>query len=185
MASVLRPGRALGVAELSAARLDGEVFEIDEAFAPVDEAEGIVLRALALRGVTTPRMIAELDSALWIRGIRFRPPAVHRVCVSRTDRIKFAPSPRLIVREVMHEPRDVEHVAGMRVTVPARILFDLALLAPSRVDDDARSIIERWPEAVDGCLNRLERTRNLPGKRVAFQRIDRWTGQPALTRYTS
>jgi hypothetical protein len=185
MASVLRPGGVLAVAELSAARLDGEVFCVDEAFAPVDEVDCGGLRALAMLELTGTRMIAELDSALWINGIHPAPPSVHRVCVARTDRMKFAPSPRFVVREVTLRPGDVESISGMRVTVPARILFDLAVLGGSDSSSDAAALLERWPTCLHACVSRVEKTRNLPGKNAALARLREWTAQPALTRYTS
>ena len=185
MASVLHGDGVLGVAELTAARLDGEVFRVDEAFAPVDEVEGPALRGAALRGLTGTRLIAELDSALWILGVRPGVPALHRVCVTRCDRMKFAPSPRFVVREVTLSADDVSEVGGMRVTVPARILFDLALAGGPRAEEDAAVLLARWPSCLDDCAGRLGNVRNLPGKNAALARLASWAGQPALTRYTS
>lgn len=191
MASVLRPGGVLAVAELNAARLDGELFAVDEAFAPVDEVDDTRLRATALLELIGTRLIAELDSALWIHGIRTLPPPLHRVCVSRSDRLKFAPSPRFVVREVTHSPHDVERVGELRVTAPARILFDLSVLGGDQTPRDAAALIERWPQLATECVARVEEAPNLPGKIAALARLREWmaeagvTRQPALTRYTS
>ena len=73
MASVLSPG-PLPLAQLHAARLDGELFTVDERFSPVDEVETAWLRARALRSVAGSRMIAELDSAMWVHGLLALPP---------------------------------------------------------------------------------------------------------------
>src|SRR6185437_8149276 len=155
MTSVLRPGGVLAVAELNAARLDGELFTVDELFAPVDEVDDTRLRATAMLQLIGTRMIAELDSALWIHGIRALPPTMHRVCVSRTDRLKFAPSPRFVVREVTHRPHDVERIGELRVTAPPRILFDLSVVGGDEAIRDAVALIGRWPGLAAECVERI------------------------------
>ena len=187
MASVLSPG-ALPLAELHAARLDGELFTIDERFSPVDEVETAWLRARALRSVAGTRMIAELDSALWVHGLLPVVPSIHTMCVPRSDRLKFPPSPRFVLREMTHEPGDTMEIAGLRVTVPARILHDLALVEREDVVGAARSILGRHPELAHECARRISDTPNLPGKGRALRRLEEWDvsdSQPALTRYTS
>ncbi|GAB3797899.1 hypothetical protein GCM10028798_09610 [Humibacter antri] len=197
MASVLAPG-ALSLAELHAARLDGELFAIDERFSPVDEVENAWLRARALRSVAGTRMIAELDSALWVHGLLPLAPPIHTMCVPRSDRVKFPPSPRFELREMTHEPGDSVEIAGLRVTVPARIMYDLAFVEREDARVAARSILDRHPWLAGECARRIATTPNLPGKGRALRLLAEWdrqtTGpthtskvrsQPALTRYTS
>ncbi len=186
MASVLAPG-VLGVAELSSARLDGELYCVDERFAPVDEVDATPLRATALRGEAGPRLIAELQSALWVHGVRAFPPVVHTMCVARSERLKFSPGPRFVVREMTHAPGDVAELAGLRVTVPARILYDLAFAPGTVVDRDALELLARWPQLSRECAERIAGVRNLPGKTAALQRLEKWAvhstaHHPALTR---
>ena len=173
MASVLSPD-PLPLAELHAARLDGELFTVDERFSPVDEVETAWLRARALRSVAGSRMIAELDSAMWVHGLLALPPSIHTMCVPRSDRVKFPPSPRFALREVTHEYGDTAEIAGLRVTVPARILYDLAFV--DREDDGAAalSIVERDPQLVLACARRISQTPNLPGKGRALSRLEEW-----------
>ena len=200
MASVLGPG-PLSVAELHAARLDGELYTVDERFSPVDEAETAWLRATAMRSVAGTRMIAELDSALWIHGLLAYPPAVHTVCIARSDRIKFPPSRRFALREVTHAPGDITEIAGLRVTVPGRILYDLAFAESADAALRAHGLLVRWPDLADACARRIAAAPNLPGKGMALRRLALWAAapagrrerqeqvspadQPALTRYTS
>jgi hypothetical protein len=199
MASVLGPG-TLSVAELHAARLDGELYAVDERFSPIDEAETPWLRATAMRSLAGTRMIAELDSALWIHGLLAHPPAVHTVCVARSDRIKFPPSRRFVLREVTHAAGDTTEIAGLRVTVPGRILYDLAFAEASDAARRAGGLLVRWPQLADACARRIADAPNLPGKGVALRRLALWAAaadpdgerpgsvserQPALTRYTS
>lgn len=207
MASVLGPG-PLSVAELHAARLDGELYALDERFSPVDEVDTSWQRATALRSVAGSRMVAELRSALWIHGLRAFPPSVHTMCVGRSERVKFRPSPRFAVREMGHVPGDTVEIAGLLVTVPARILYDLAFLDGEREAADAGRILDRWPQLARSCIGRIRDARNLPGKGAALRRLAGWRRdsgideqvqtvatasagvrkvavQPALTRYTS
>jgi hypothetical protein len=169
------------------------LFSVDERFSPVDEADTAWLRATALRSIAGTRMIAEVDSALWIDGLSPLPPAVHTMCVARSDRIKFPPSRRFVLREVTHAPGDVVEVAGLRVTVPARILYDLAFAERPGATGSALALLARWPELCDSCARRVADAPNLPGKGMALRRLAEWKAdadavsqpQPALTRYTS
>ncbi|NNC10609.1 hypothetical protein HII28_01730 [Planctomonas sp. JC2975] len=173
MASVLGPG-VLPLAELCAARLDGELFAVDERFAPVDEPDGVWLRASALRALVGQRFIAELDSALWVHGVHSSPPPVHTVCVTRADRIKFPPSPRVVVREIGHSPGDVEVIAGLRVTTIARVLFDLAFAGGPDVSEVAGRLVSARPDLVSACVDRLSDAPKVPGKTAALVRLTEW-----------
>ena len=131
-------------------------------------------------------------SALWVYGLLAFPPPIHTMCVARSDRIKFPPSRRIALREVTHSTGDVAEVAGLRVTVPGRILFDLAFSDRSDGADRARALLARWPPLAGACARRISAVPNLPGKGVALRRLDEWSAagqetaaQPALTRYTS
>lgn len=176
MASVLTPA-VLSLAELHAARLDGELFIVDECFSPVDEVETVWLRSAALRLRAGTRMIAELTTAVWLYGIRSSPPVVHTMCVPRSERIKVSPSPRYALREVTHVAGDVVEFAGLRVTAPQRTLFDLAMSAGAEPRTDGVGILSRWPELAEACASRIVGARNLPGKVEALRRIDRWAGR--------
>jgi hypothetical protein len=176
MASVLRSD-VLSLAELHAARLDGELFSVDEYFSPVDEVETLWLRAEALRLAAGTRMIAELATAAWLHGARAMPPTLHTMCVPRSDRMKVPPAPRYVVREVTHTTADIATVRGLRVTVPARTLFDLALTRTRGADDDARGILERWPGLAAECTERITLARNLPGKVAALRRLESWAAR--------
>lgn len=181
MASVLDPV-VLPLAELHAARLDGELFAVDECFSPVDEVESLWLRAEALRRSAGTRMMAELSTATWLFGVRAAAPRVHTMCVPRSDRIKVPLTPRYVVREVTHDPDDVARVCGIGVTVPARTLFDLALTKTEGRDDDALGVLVRWPELAEGCARRIEAARNLPGKIDALRSVGRWERMAAVSR---
>jgi hypothetical protein len=172
LAPVLAPG-ILGVAELHAARLDGEVFLVDECFAPIDEVDSPWLRARALACIVPPRHVAELDSALWIHSIRARPPSLHRLAVPRNDRAKYPPSIRCVVREIDHAPHESVIISGLAVTTLERTLFDLAMAGGDR-DADVLALLARSPGAGKACMNRLTASVKLPGKLDALGRLERW-----------
>jgi hypothetical protein len=165
--------RDLGSAELHAARLDGEVFAVDECFAPVDEVEGPWLRASALALEFGTRWVVEAESAMWVLGLGEEPPRIHRLGTGRTERAKFAPSSRCVVREVRYRADDLQVVAGVRVTVAARILYDLAL----RGDEcrrDAEAVLSLFDGIGEQCRQRIAESPNLPGKGGALARLALW-----------
>lgn len=160
--------------ELQAARLDGELFALDECFCPIDELEQTHHRAASLSLLIPARVIAEQHSAAWVYGaIPFAPP-VHEVCVDTRARQRPVPLSRLLVREVVIDPADVFIVDGLRVTTPLRTILDLARFSDSFGDDEACIVIELMRVAriaTADCEEALNRRRNLPGKRRALQRL--------------
>lgn len=115
----------LPVPELCAARLDGELFALAGAWAPIDVAVTAADRATASARGLPRRWIAELGTAAWIWGARPEPPVIARFAVVRGER---GPKPRCGVdlREVRIEPEEVAVLGVARVTTPARTLADLA-----------------------------------------------------------
>ena len=55
-------------AELHAAKLDGELYPVDQCFSPIDTIEGRWNRARALLLTVPARLIAEQRTAAWIYG---------------------------------------------------------------------------------------------------------------------
>jgi hypothetical protein len=163
----------LPLEELQAARLDGEVYMIGEAFAPIDEVEQARHRAHSLRAMMVPRLIAERMSAAWIHGARDRAPASHEFCVSHSARVRV-PSPRRFhLREVVLGPGDTETIGGVMVTTPLRTAIDLAR-GQAFGDAEAevlRSLLRVHQLSVDECRREIEQRHKLAGKRNALVRI--------------
>ena len=164
----------LPLAELLAARLDGELFRVDDCFAPVDEIEQPRHRAEALRAGLPERLIAEQHSAAWIWGALDTPPRRHELCVAMGARVSHVGVTRSSVREVVIEPWEIETVGGMRVTNPLRTVVDLARFSATFGDSEER--ISRWLALSSGfgfadCIDDLNRRRNLPNKRQAAERL--------------
>jgi hypothetical protein len=164
----------LPVAELAAARLDGELFRIDDCFAPVDEIEQPSHRARALRAALPDRLIAEQRSAAWIWGALDAPPVHHELCVAAGVRTRTPGITWMRVREVVIEPAEIVTVGDLQVTTPLRTVVDLARF--SMTFGEAEELISTWLMRHHGfgvadCVDDMDRRRNLPNKRQAISRL--------------
>lgn len=182
----------LPLPELAAARLDGEVYAIDECFAPIDQANTSRARAHALWSLVGDRAIAEGESALWIYGHLNDPPQRHTLCVPRTNRITVFRTGRTIVRETRMAEGDTQLIDRMQITSPTRTAFDLVMSPEFGPSEHAALVwlIRRLGADAAACRSRIETTMHLPWRRAALDRLEAVadldvSNQPALTRYTS
>lgn len=164
----------LPLAELCAARLDGEVFAVDECFATIDEIDDPLLRAGALVHEVPRRAIVERESALWVYGVLAAPPLRHTLCVGLAGNSRIAPSARWHVRECRLDKDDVVTVAGIRVVTALHAAVDL-LRTPEPFGVEQRRRI-RALMVVGGfdagaCAERLRARPSVPGTRLARQRL--------------
>jgi len=118
-------GDRLSGAELSAARLDGDVVEVGEGYMPTDAVETRELRAGSLRSVVAPALALTRESAAWVHGAIATPPVRHRVQRCTARRIHHVLDVRLAYRDVALRAQDIEVIAGVAVTTPERTLGDL------------------------------------------------------------
>jgi hypothetical protein len=166
----------LPIAELAAARLDGEVFSVDDCYAPVDEIEQPAHRARALGAILRDRLIAEQRSAAWIWGAIERPPLRHELCVAIGARVRPPGVPWMSVREVVIAAEEIATVADVLVTTPLRTAVDLARFSARFGDDEARAVGRLMLIGGFGaaeCVESMNRRRNLPNKRQAADRLSR------------
>ncbi|MCU1578643.1 MAG: hypothetical protein JWP19_847 [Rhodoglobus sp.] len=166
----------LPVAELAAARLDGELFRIDDCFAPVDEIEQPAHRARALRAALPERLIAEQHSAAWVWGALEAPPLHHELCVATGARASSPGVGWMHVREVVIDPSEIATLDGMQVTTPLRTSIDLARF--SATFGESEELVIAWLMRHHGfgvadCVDDMQRRRNLPNKRRAAARLAR------------
>jgi hypothetical protein len=175
LAPVLHVGD-LPLAELCAARLDGELVAVDECYSPVDEPVSCNHRAQALARFGPQRLIAEQRTAAWIWGASLDPPAKHQWCASTNARARPPVPSRGSVREVVIDPDEIVSLGRVRVTTPLRTAVDLARFSP-RFTEPEQSVVEALVAlfALSGaeCRAALERRRNLPNKNLAVARLDR------------
>lgn len=173
LASVLTAAD-LPLAELSAARLDGELFLLDECYSLSDLPVGPVERGQALAAIRPGRAIADTDSAAWLYGALADPPLVHSFAIDVANRAYVPPSLRYRTREVVVPSLDVANIGGCAVTTPLRTLSDLARTRASWTDADAdvlRMLAELAEADEPRILRYLTATARLPNKNRARQRI--------------
>lgn len=114
----------LSLAELTAARLDGDLIDVGEAFMPTDAVETSALRAASLGRLIPPAVALTHVSAAWIHGAISAPPSRHTV--QRLSRVRtHVRDPRLVYRDRAVPIDDVTVIGGVSVTTPARTLADL------------------------------------------------------------
>lgn len=167
----------LPLAELCAARLDGELYTVDECFSPVDVAQGAEDRARSLGILWPDRLIAELTSAAWIWGAVPAPPAVHQLCANAGARVRpRSTTLRVALREVIIDRRDYVTIAGLGVTTPLRTVVDMARFAEPYGPAEHEAMLAL--AAIGGfglaeAARSITSRRNLPGARSALERLER------------
>ncbi|MES2170071.1 MAG: type IV toxin-antitoxin system AbiEi family antitoxin [Actinomycetota bacterium] len=160
-------------AELQAARLDGELFAIDECFSPIDEIEQRRHRAASLAAIVPDRLIAEQHSAAWVHGALLHAPARHEFCADTRARVRPAGA-RFALREVVIDDSDLMELGGMSVTTPLRTVLDLARFSSEFGEAErqvTRALMVCGRFGFIDCVSALDRRRNLPGKRQAIARL--------------
>lgn len=173
--SVLSP-IDLPLAELAAARLDGELFGIDGCYAPIDEIEQPAHRALALRTGIHERLIAEQLTAAWVWGALREPPTSHQLCATLGARVSRTSVAWRTVREVVIDQTELVTVAGMQVTVPLRTVVDIVRFATRFGSHEIAAVAALLRIAditVDDAVAQVNGRRNLPNKKRALARLAR------------
>lgn len=187
----------LPIAELCAARLDGEVFAIDDGWAPVDEPDLPAFRA-AVVALRMPRpLVIERMSAAWVHGGLLVAPEIAQFCVPHSARIAVIGDRRAVVREVKLDDGDLVEFGGIRCTSVERTGFDL-LRDPGSDDEGVESavgaLIATRPWLASRLRDRLDGAIRMPHKALALARLARAgrrpadagahavAGQPSLTR---
>ncbi|PWC04050.1 hypothetical protein DCE94_07710 [Agromyces badenianii] len=186
----------LPLAELCAARIDGELIALDEAWAPVDEPDLPALRAAAI-ALRAPRaLVIERYSAAWVHGALPAPPPIAQFCVPRSSRVAVITAPRVVVREVALAEIDIVDFAHARCTSLVRTGFDL-LREPGHADARPERVVTELCAERAGLFDelgaRLALAARMPHRAIALERLDRVetslrerretvAAQPSLTR---
>src|SRR5688572_32502849 len=90
----------LSLAELTAARLDGDVVELGDAYIPADAVETRGLRAGSLTALLGDTLAATHLSAAWVHGALPDPPARHTVQRAVARRRHRLPGRHLVYRDL-------------------------------------------------------------------------------------
>ena len=175
----------LPLAELCAARIDGELVRIGAGWCPVDEPDLPSLRAAAVAPRLSPPLIVERRSAAWVHGALPAPPAVAECCVPHETRVAARNDPSCTIREVAIAEAEVVEIGGVRCTTLDRTVFDL--VRDPAADDRStveivRALIAIDPGAAERVGDRIGSTTRLPHKSLAMGRLAAARAQPSLTR---
>lgn len=169
------PGERLSQTELSAARIDGHVVEVGDAYIPADLVEGPDVRASTVAALVRAGTAACNQTAAWIHGAGDLPPGVHHVkrCVDR--RIRPVTSSRVVFHDTMIPAADVQTLAGVAVTSPARTMLDLAttLHRDPRVLPWMDLLAVACPGTPEAALDALQDLRRVPGSRMGSAALQR------------
>ncbi|TDN92933.1 type IV toxin-antitoxin system AbiEi family antitoxin [Microbacterium sp. BK668] len=179
------PGDRLSPAELSAARLDGDVVELGEAYIPADAVETRALRAGSLRGILGETLAATHLSAAWVHGALPEPPARHTVQRAVPWRIHQVIDRRAIYRDPEVATDDLWRIGGVLVTSPQRTLADLARVPDDDYAEAARLVSDAFPGLALEAVAWFEQRRPVPHKRTAvafLQGLSARSAQEDVTR---
>lgn len=169
------PGERLSQSELSAARLDGHVVEMGDAYIPADLVEDSEVRAASVALLIQAGTAACVQTAAWIHGAGDAPPMVHHVkrCVDR--RIRPVTSARLVFHDTVLPLSDLWTIGGVPVSTPVRTMVDLA----TTLHRDPRVLLwmDRLALAVPGtpesAIAALRDLRRVPGSRAGLAALER------------
>jgi hypothetical protein len=154
-------------AELSAARLDGHLVELGEAYIPADAVETRELRAGSLRrllGETLARLTSARRGCTAPRRAAGPP---HRSAGGAAEAAS-GDRRRLVYRDLSVDPDDLVTIGGVSVTVPVRTLADLSRVADADHVRAARLMADAMPGLAAQGIGWLHSHGALPNKRAAL-----------------
>lgn len=165
----------LSTAELTAARLDGDLVEIGDAFMPADAVETRELRAASFRTVAGLQRAVTHASAAWVHGAIDDPPRIHSLQRAGRRRAVFPVDTRIRFRDVALPTEDVVVLSGVAVTTPVRTLVDVVRdavsgSAPTTLVD---AVLAWRPDLLDEALDWLDRAGPVHHKRAAAAELRR------------
>jgi hypothetical protein len=169
------PGARFSIAELSAARIDGHVVEVGDAYVPADLVEGPDVRASALAALVRPGTAASGPTAAWIHGAGDAPPAVHHVKRAVDRRLRPHTSARLVFHDTLLAASDLHLIGGIPVSTPVRTMLDLAtgLHRDPRMLPWMNLLADLDPQLASEAATRLGGMRRVPGSRVGTAALER------------
>lgn len=169
------PGERLTLPELTAARLDGDVVDIGEAYVPADLIESADVRAASIAAIVQPGTAACGPSAVWVHGACDAPPNPHHLRRAVPRRIRAVQSPRVRYHDTPLPSEDLVLIGGISVTSPERTMIDLAL------GGHRDPALDRWlhvlaahdPTLIGIARDRIRSLQRVPGSRRAREILDR------------
>lgn len=181
------PGALLSQPELSAARLDGLLFELGSGYMPADVPEGPSSRLRSVAAMMMPGYAASGSTAAWVHGAGDAPPSRHHFQRTVEHRPRVTRAPHVVVHETLLPPDDVVAIGPMTVTAPLRTLTDLVVGADRYPEYEVwmQRMARVMPELVPLVADRLVARGKAPGRQAAlarYQRLAEDVGQEEVTR---
>ncbi|GAB3270334.1 SAM-dependent methyltransferase [Microbacterium lacusdiani] len=170
----------LSPAELSAARLDGELVAVGDAYVPADALETPTLRAATLRGILGGSLVAIGLTAAWVHGASGVPPRVHHAQRTAARGVARPVDRRIRFRDTPIAVEDTVLLGGVRVSDPARTLVDLVR---EFHDPDSAAAARRLatPPLIEQALAWIDAHRRFGGRRPAAEILRSLRGDPPAT----
>jgi hypothetical protein len=162
----------LSPAELQAARLDGELYDLAGAYCLLGELEAPRHRARAVLAGRSPRLIAELGTAAWIWGAVDTLDGLE-FAVTPDARARLGPAHHATVREIVYEAGDVTALDDCQVTTPLRTVIDLARNDFSFDPTIAERLASLGGFDIRDCVASLQSRHGIPSKARALENLRR------------
>ncbi|HLP22880.1 MAG TPA: hypothetical protein VK139_02425 [Microbacteriaceae bacterium] len=163
-------------AELSALRLDGDVFAIFEAHVLADEPDTLAARIRLARGDAPPSYILDGESAAWVWEALPLPPRTPQFCLAMnrrsTDRINRVKAQHY----VQLEEQDIVSTESGSVLSPWRTLLHVLRWAPTVPDACITLLLSRAGETVHTARARIESRYTTGQRSIYLRRLERIEG---------
>ena len=169
------PGIRLSPAELSAARIDGHLVEVGEAYVPADLVETAAVRAGAMAPLIRSGTAASGPTAAWIHGAGDAPPSIHHVKRSVDRRLRPHANSRLVFHDTLLPASDLQLIGGIAVSTPVRTMIDLAttLHRDPRVRPWMDQLARVFPGLAAEAATVLRALQRVPGSRAGLAALER------------
>jgi hypothetical protein len=166
----------LPLAELCAARLDGEVYGVDRCFSPIDEVPSRLQRAAAVASAAPRGLTAELATAAWVHGATFQPPNRHSFCVDLDKRAGNFLSAVFTVRERRLRRSDIVNIGELKLTSPLETAVDILRGEPffDHEHDTVDGLLRLGGVDAAACRDIIASRPPSPGNRRARNRLNSW-----------
>jgi hypothetical protein len=164
----------LPLAELSAARLDGDLRDLAGTYCSIDVHPSAALRGAALAPLVPDGLVVERMSAAWVLGATPRFPRPVQLCIRSSHRIRDVPSVERQVRQVVLADHEIEAAGPVRVTGAFRTVVDLVRCEPvfdhSAIVCAVTLLLAAAATPAD-CRAQLRRVPHLPHVQRALRRL--------------
>ncbi len=171
--------QALSIAELSAARLDGELYPLADRYCTVDLPAFPSLRAASLLLLLPEHAFVERLSAAWLHGALTDPPTLSSLAVPAGAGSRPRRSRTFTLRQVAVSPAELTLIGGCPVTTAERTLVDVLLdegLGDAEALAVALTLCATGEVTLTSARAALRARRSLPHRTLAERRLSALAG---------